>query len=312
VGKDAKCSGCGKAYRWIREDQLLSLQPSEDAFYETCYEGLWRKKSSFLTRRNPLKSLQEATSLSERRRRFFRSQLKKLVKERPGRPLVLDVACGRGRKEFAQDCDVVGLDVVLSPLYDASDLYEFCVHADAVPLPFPDAAFDAIVSSDFLGHVPSERKDDLFGEFHRVLRAEGKMIHILETDANNWHFRFAHRYPDLFQKYFVEAIGGHFGLELPSRVIRRLEASGFEVEHASKICGDLWQINEYKIMFDNEYRQKSKLIRGLVMVSKALSFNVGLREATNVALNPVAAVVERRTPLDNGQGLMVVCRKVQA
>ena len=74
-------------------------------------------------------------------------------------------------------------------------------------------------------------------ESKRVLKPEGKMLHVIETDANNWHFRFAHRYPELFQKYFVEALGGHFGLELPSAAISRFEANGFVILEATKIWG---------------------------------------------------------------------------
>jgi len=62
-------------------------------------------------------------------------------------------------------------------------------------------------------------------------------------------------------------------------------------------------------MFDNEYKAQSKLIAAMVILSKALSANVLVREATNMALNPVSAIVERLTPLDNGQGLMIVCQK---
>jgi len=136
------------------------------------------------------------------------------------------------------------------------------------------------------------------------------MLHVVETDANNWHFRFAHRYPDLFQRYFVEGIGGHFGLELPSRAIERLEANGFKVLVARKIWGELWEIEGYKWVFDNEYKYKSKLIYALVTLSRILSANLVVREALNIALNPISAVVERLTPLDNGQGLLVFCQKV--
>ena len=135
------------------------------------------------------------------------------------------------------------------------------------------------------------------------------MIHIIETDANNWHFRFAHQYPDLFQKNFVESIGGHFGLELPSKAIARIENNGFKVLEAGKIWGELWQVQEYKSMFDNEYQEKSGLIKVVVSLGKVLSVNLVVREALNIMLNPISAVVERLTPLDNGQGLMVFCLK---
>jgi hypothetical protein len=51
------------------------------------------------------------------------------------------------------------------------------------------------------------------------------------------------------------------------------------------------------------------MIAAMVVLSKALGAKVLVRETTKIALNPVSALVERLTPLDNGQGLMVVCQK---
>lgn len=299
------CESCGKKCVWLKEGRLVSLQVGSDQFYQGCYEGIWKRGGPTIPLRHTLLSLWERLSLSTRRERFFRRHLGD-----GGDLLILDVACGYGHELFTEYGKVIGLDTVLEPLYSASELYDLCVHADAFSVPFPNEYFDCIVSSDFLGHIPVEQKDDLYGEFWRVLRPGGKMLHVMETDANNWHFRFAHRYPELFQKYFVEAIGGHFGLELPSKAIRRLEANGFRVLKAGKIWGDLWQVQEYKSMFDNEYREKSTLIRAVVILSKVLSANLVVREALNIALNPISAVVERLTPLDNGQGLLVFCQKV--
>jgi len=98
-------------------------------------------------------------------------------------------------------------------------------------------------------------------------------------------------------------------LELPSRAILRLESYGFRVVETKKIWGELWEIQGYKMVFDNEYKEKSRLIRAVVTLSKLLSANMVVQEAVNVMLNPLSAVAEQLTPLDNGQGLMVVCRK---
>jgi SAM-dependent methyltransferase len=300
------CERCGKTCVCLKEGRLISFQPDSAQFYQRCWEGIWKGRSDLhLPLKDTLLWLRERLSLSARRERFFRSYL-------GGKDnlLILDVACGYGRKLFTEYGRVIGLDIVLEPLYGASELYDLCVHADAFSIPFPNEYFDCVVSSDFLGHIPLERKDDLYQEFRRILKPGGKMLHVMETDANNWHFRFAHRYPELFHKYFVEAIGGHFGLELPSKALRRLEANGFRVLEAKKIWGELWEIEAYKGMFNNEYKEKSKLIYALVTLSRVLSANIVVREATNIVLNPVSALVERLTPLDNGQGLMVFCQKV--
>jgi ubiquinone/menaquinone biosynthesis C-methylase UbiE len=250
-------------------------------------------------------SIREKISLSTRRERFFRSHL-----AGKDNALILDLACGYGRKLFVEYGTVVGLDIVLQPLYSTCELYDLCVHADAFSIPFPNESFDCIVSSDFLGHVPLAQKNQLYQECRRVLKPGGAMLHVMETDAMNRHFRFAHRYPDLFQKYFVEAIGGHFGLELPSEAIERLESNGFRVVEAKKIWGEIWEIQGYKVVFDNEYKEKAISIRAVVALSRVLSANILVQEAINVLLTPVSALAERLTPLNNGQGLMVVCKKV--
>jgi len=300
------CKKCGKGYVWLSTNRLISFQANADHFYQRCYESTWKRGYTLTI---PLKEtllwLRERLSLSTRRERFFRRHLAS-----NNNLLILDVACGYGRKLFKHYGRVVGLDIVLEPLYSTCELYDLCVHANAFQMPFPDEYFDYVVSSDFLGHIPLEQKGALYREFRRVLKPGGRMLHVMETDAKNWHFRFAHRYPDLFRKHFVEGIGGHFGLELPTKALARIEANGFKVLESRKIWGDLWQIQEYRLMFDNEFKDKTKLIKGFVILSRLLSANVAVQEFVNIVLNPVSAVVERLTPLDNGQGLMVFCQKL--
>ena len=305
LDKNTSCQKCGKTYIWLKEGKLVSFHVDSDHFYEALYEDVWKPpvypRIPFI---NFWVSVRERISLSARRQRFFRRHLRG-----KNNLLILDVACGRGRKLFADYGKVIGLDIVLEPLYSASELYDLCVNANAFYMPFPNECFDYIVSSDFLGHIPAERKDYLYQEFRRVLKPKGRMLHVIETDAQNWHFRFAHRYPELFRKYFVEGIGGHFGLELPSKAIKRLKANGFEILEAKKIWGELWEIQGYKMVFDNEFEEKSSLITALVILSRLLSANIAIQEAVNVFLNPISALAERATPLDNGQGLMILCEK---
>lgn len=204
IDETATCKNCGRKYVWLNKG-LISFQPNPDLFYKGCYETTWRGGYDLsVPLKQTLLSVRERLSISTRRERFFRSHLagnKNL--------LILDVACGYGRKLFKRYGKVIGLDIVVEPLYSASELYDLCVNAFSMP--FPDEYFDYAVSSDFLGHIPLDQEGDLSREFRRVPKLGGRMLHIMETDANNWHFRFAHRYPDLFRKYFVESIGGHLG-----------------------------------------------------------------------------------------------------
>ena len=77
-------------------------------------------------------------------------------------------------------------------------------------------------------------KDAIIKEIWRVLKPNGRTLHIVETDSDNIWFKLAHKCPELFQKYFVEKIGGHVGLEMPEACLSRWQRNGFEVKKAEK------------------------------------------------------------------------------
>ncbi|MCL0034682.1 hypothetical protein M1N21_02030 [Dehalococcoidia bacterium] len=125
--ENAVCESCGKRYNWLKE-RLVSFSIGPDTFYEQLYDEKWRRETSLsIPLKDILLSLREKLSLSARRERFFRRHLSKVSKD--SRPLILDVACGYGRRLFTEYGMVVGLDIVVKPLYRASEVYELCVHA---------------------------------------------------------------------------------------------------------------------------------------------------------------------------------------
>jgi len=99
-------------------------------------------------------------------------------RERGAQARVLDVGCGAGflsnylaREGF----DVTGLDASRASLevaarHDTSGRARY-VQGDALTLPFPDAAFDAVCAMDFLEHV--EDPAAVVGEMARVLKPGG-------------------------------------------------------------------------------------------------------------------------------------------
>ncbi|HEX7276335.1 MAG TPA: class I SAM-dependent methyltransferase [Acidimicrobiales bacterium] len=81
---------------------------------------------------------------------------------------VLDVGDGAGYlSAFDPDVDAVSVDLAptAEPLPGTVRLA-----ADGTRLPFPDACFDAVVSSDALEHVPPARRPDFVAELARVSR----------------------------------------------------------------------------------------------------------------------------------------------
>lgn len=125
------CEHCSKRYIRLKE-RLISFEIALDAFYEQCYAEKWTEPAALsIPLQHPVLWLREKLSLSTRRERFFRSHLSK-----KGRPLILDVGCGYGRRLFTEYGAVIGLDIVLKPLYAASEIYDLCVHANAFSIPF--------------------------------------------------------------------------------------------------------------------------------------------------------------------------------
>lgn len=87
-------------------------------------------------------------------------QLTRLLHELPP-ARTLDVACGTAFLTRHLQGEVVGLDQSPRMVEIASTRLPDgrVVHGDAVPLPFPDGAFDRIVTSHFYGHLlPGERR----------------------------------------------------------------------------------------------------------------------------------------------------------
>jgi SAM-dependent methyltransferase len=90
---------------------------------------------------------------------------------------VLDLGCRSGAltRHFLEGNAVVGLDVDEVALEKARALGIEPVQADVEqPLPFEDAAFDAVVAGELFEHL--QFPDALVAEIQRVLRREGVLV----------------------------------------------------------------------------------------------------------------------------------------
>lgn len=303
----AYCEACSYQLKnedgvWI--DVSLSQETQDKNFYESVYS---KEKGAHwlqgLNRDNFFKRLLEKISLSYRRERFFKHYLKGKQKK------ILDLACGAGRDYFKNYGEVVGVDLIKGPLIIAKKNYQQVIQAGISSLPFPDNYFDYVVSSDIFGHIRLQDKDNIIKEILRVLKPGGLTLHVIETDSTNVWFRMAHGRPELFQKYFIEQIGGHVGLELPSQCVSRWQHNGFMMVKVIKIWGLIWPIQDYAGLFDNKYQQGSIFLHCVVTISKILSKYRLIKIGINIILNPINYLIELFWPLDNGQGIMMVCKK---
>jgi SAM-dependent methyltransferase len=253
----------------------------------------------------PFKSLCLLCDYFNKRRNFF---FEDFLRGNP-RGLVLDLGCARGSELYCRYGEVVGVDLNLGLLTGSSDKadYLFFIHCNALKLPFKDGQFDYLVSSDFIEHVPNKDKSDFYKEAHRVLKEDGQMAHYITTDSINPWFRFAHRYPELFKKYLIDEIGGHYGLELPELLLENIKKHGFRPVMLNKM---LWEPGEFYLRFNNEYKKKSYTIKMLVYLMKRLVENEFVSVIINIPVSLVCRIVEFFMPLNYSNKITVVFKKV--
>lgn len=112
---------------------------------------------------------------------------------------VLDAGCGAGVPVAARlvgaGCATFGLDLSLGQLRLGAEHVAGWrpVQGDLAELPFPDRAFDAVVSFYAVIHVPRALHPAIFREVHRVLRPGGRALLCLgaadlpeDDDPDSW------------------------------------------------------------------------------------------------------------------------------
>lgn len=306
---DLGCQKCSS--RWPLVDGIPSFVPpsvQDRGFYEQWHSAQAAARRDDALRRLARRVLKPMRYFAGKRERLFRAAFRGAT-----RGWVLDLACGIGQPLYLKWGPVVGVDLSIGGLRVCKDrgIYERVIHADATRMEFlPDESFSYAVSADFFGHVPASAKDQVISELHRVLIPGGVMAHVIETDSRNMMFRFAHKHPDLFRKYFIEQIGGHYGLELPTAVVRRFEADGFKILSIQKMWGPVWETREYIRQFDNEYAQHSTAIRAWVTLCKSAASNPVTLLFADLLLGVLSIAVDFLTPLDHAQGVFLVAQKI--
>jgi len=314
AGTAWKCPACERPF--TRNQGILSFLTPEERFNESVYEeaqlAAWtasarlREKiraSRFLTLLNTVRI---RWSLSGRRDRLFLDEMQ--PRAGPHR-LILDLGCGGGRHYFCDYGKVIGVDPVLPLLQMAGRIYSEVYQTSGRNLPFADSSFDYVVSSDVLGHIRSQDKDQLFSEIHRVLKPGGRTVHCSEADADNVWFRFAHKYPELFAVYFVDR-PGHIGLESPTQIRQRFLRHGFTEIAFKRLNSVIQEPGTLVALFDNEYRLKARWVRACLAVDRVLNASFLVRELANFAFEPLARLEDWLTPIDATSGALVVYEKV--
>jgi ubiquinone/menaquinone biosynthesis C-methylase UbiE len=161
---------------------------------------------------------------------------------------VLDLACGTGRITqhlMASGVEVVGADISLPMMEMARDKLSetvALVGCDAEALPFPDAAFDWVVSVRLFGHLPPAVRARTLSEAARVAR-RGVIIafYLLNSVTRVRRFVKSLARPD-----------PHWHPESHGRMIRELAMSGLQVRQS---CTVIPLIDQARILVATKWRR---------------------------------------------------------
>jgi SAM-dependent methyltransferase len=306
------CPACGNPF----EDDVFSCQSCNIEFpringvvcftgTDNFYEGRFTSTSPIV---NPaaktrflrfLYSVYIKVSASERVRAFYQ----KFIPENDGQK-ILDVGCGGGDEFIASRGYTVGIDMSQTSLTQASRIYNEVFSCDAANMPFADNSFDIVISSNFFGHIRPDDKDVIIADMVRVLRPGGCMIHNIETHAHNSFIRFLHESPETFQRVVVGG-HGHYGLELPSYIMRRFENVGLEIVSLRKHFGNIGSIDFYEL---REYVDTRYWTRIVSQINKWAVRNSFRKAISNVILGLAVTAECILIPIDAAQGIIIFMR----
>ncbi len=151
---------------------------------------------------------------------------------------VLDLGCGFGRHAFEaarRGANVVALDAgreevegvaaTFAAMVEAGELtgptlHTAAVQGDALHLPFPDGAFDRVICSEVLEHIPDD--EGAMRELTRVLRRGGTMaitVPRFGPELINW----------ALSDEYHNVPGGHIRIYRRSVLQERLRSAGMRV-----------------------------------------------------------------------------------
>ncbi len=297
------CVGCGASFE--ERDRVVRFLDADDPFYEGRFAGT----EPAAVPQTRIGRLALKPRLAWGLDLHYQNLLKRFLPD--GCAHVLDVGCGGGHQALLtrHPREVVGVDLSSASLRTAATLYSMAIQTPADRLPFPDASFDAVVSSNFLGHVPFGNKDAVLAEMVRVLRPGGRMLHQLETSSEGALFQLIQSDPDYLQEYWI-ALDGHIGLERPTEALDRFRGHGMEILWARpQFAGYFLPQGEATKRFDNPFGRSRRRTRALLALDRWLTPHRRGRIVADTALGLANTVLRRLRPLDCGIGLCVALQK---
>ena len=153
---------------------------------------------------------------------------------------VIDVGCGAGRHSFEayrRGADVIAFDQNAADLNDVDEILQAmkdqgevpasaraeAVKGDALDLPYVDGAFDCVIASEILEHVPED--DMAIAELVRVLKPGGS----LAITVPRW---LPEKVCWLLSDEYHANLGGHIRIYRASELRDKIACSGLELTHS--------------------------------------------------------------------------------
>ena len=222
---------------------------------------------------------------------------------------LLDLGSARGREIFRERARLaVGVDLAHGALRECAQHYDGAALAELTRLPFADQAFDCVVSSHVLGHVPFEAKESVLSEIARLLVPGGVTVHVIETDSRHPLIELAKAEPELYRRRLIEP-DGHVGLELAPAVVERFRRHGLApIELAPMETGPFHPRLAVK-WFDNEYAERDERFAHLTASARRTLASPLRLAANEVRLGARQRWRGRSEPLAQAQFLALVGRK---
>jgi SAM-dependent methyltransferase len=215
------CQRCG--FRWTALDDGIDLND----WYE---RGYWRDVGE-----NGSGTGRASTSWQAVGRRLWRAVAGSV---RPSRWLwegrVLDVGCGPGhdtREMQELGAHVVGIDISRTALRQAARSRLPVVRATPHAFPFAEGAFDAVVMSQVVEHLPAPA--EALGGARRVLRSGGRLLVMVPNAAGVQRYVFGSHWVIWHLPYHL----WHFDASSVAALLRR---SGFRVEKVRTYSPGEW------------------------------------------------------------------------
>jgi ubiquinone/menaquinone biosynthesis C-methylase UbiE len=217
TGDDWTCGRCGRAYQ--EHSNVVQFLDTEDAFYE----GAYLNRIHFLPKDEKLHHVWPVWLINNGYVWRVRSNV-------PEGSSVLELGCAGGIAYFAKRYRMIGLDVSMSSLKQAGEIYDKCIQADAAAMiPLADSSVDAVASSFFWEHIPPVSKRAILAELRRVLKPKGRLIFLYDVETMNPLISAMRKSSSSrYREEFIDR-DGHLGYETPRANLETFERSGFNV-----------------------------------------------------------------------------------